>query len=457
MVTFDLVNEILKDSNVPPIVGAGDSNWDKIEYDRTYYFNSDKIVDLANEYLEEMPDEQIEPLSLTSMCMADSGISSDLLKFYDSLRESIYFGPEKDLKFTLDIISSNPHMASLIKPFFKKSIEQLAMIYTDFSLERTLKTLCALSVNPYVGNNDVLESTMHLVQILIDLLLGPTHFINTLHAFVKEEMESQESKPVIDENLDSEMHEPTNNNSSPPENLFKSENSDNKTSQMSDIEKQCNELLLMMESSDFGKNVEPNDNILDIIKKETPDETENENFIKIENPDYVEQLIEETPPVQLPKRVVKIKSEDLKGSNITTMICDSKSIDLVVKTIGMMCNKWGVFEEQLNLLLSSRMETFFGAFDDWFKEDFKTIERMIKCIFAVGEFAFREFSVFLEKIDPSELPESLKTFFNCTAVFIRGLNDIYIYEWLYEFCGDGIHPFMIYFQSKYNFLLFILT
>lgn len=315
-----------------------------------------------------MPDEQIAPLALTTTCMADSGISNDLLKFYDSLREAIYFGPDKDMKATLDLISSNPHMASLIKPFFKKSIEQLAMIYTDFSLERTLKTLCALSVNPYVGNNDVLESTMHLVQILIDLLLGPTHFINTLHAFVKQEMDSQEIKPVNDQNLDSEINEQSNNNSSPPENLFKSENSDNKTSQMSDIEKQCNELLLMMESSDFGKNVEPNDNILDIIKKETPDESENVNFIKIENTDYMEQSTEEMPTVQAPKKLMKLKSEDLKGSNITTMICDSKSIDLVVKTIGMMCNKWGVFEEQLILLLSSRMETFFGTIDDWYKE-----------------------------------------------------------------------------------------
>lgn len=73
---------------------------------------------------------------------------------------------------------------------------------------------------------------------------------------------------------------------------------------------------------------------------------------------------------------------------------------------------------------------------------------MIKCVFAVGEFAFREFTMFFEKIDPAELPEFLKTFFNSTAIFIRGSNDIFAYEWLYEFCGDGIHPFMIYYHSK---------
>lgn len=37
--TADLVNEVLKDSDVPPAVGAGNTQWDHIEYDGTYYFH----------------------------------------------------------------------------------------------------------------------------------------------------------------------------------------------------------------------------------------------------------------------------------------------------------------------------------------------------------------------------------------------------------------------------------
>lgn len=39
-VTYDLVNEILKDCDVPPIIGANSEPWDKIEYDGVYFFNS---------------------------------------------------------------------------------------------------------------------------------------------------------------------------------------------------------------------------------------------------------------------------------------------------------------------------------------------------------------------------------------------------------------------------------
>lgn len=38
-VSADLVTEVLKDSDVPPSIGAGrESSWDEIEYDGTYFF-----------------------------------------------------------------------------------------------------------------------------------------------------------------------------------------------------------------------------------------------------------------------------------------------------------------------------------------------------------------------------------------------------------------------------------
>lgn len=37
--TVDLTNEVLKDADVPPVIGAGINNWNQIDYDGTYYFH----------------------------------------------------------------------------------------------------------------------------------------------------------------------------------------------------------------------------------------------------------------------------------------------------------------------------------------------------------------------------------------------------------------------------------
>lgn len=36
----------------------------------------------------------------------------------------------------------------------------------------------------------------------------------------------------------------------------------------------------------------------------------------------------------------------------------------------------------------------------------------------------------------------------CGAIYIRGRADIFFYEYLYDLCGDGILPYMVYFSSK---------
>lgn len=54
VITYDLVNEVLKDSDVPPCLGAMDSDWDRIDYDGSYFFYSDKILELRDEYQRAM-------------------------------------------------------------------------------------------------------------------------------------------------------------------------------------------------------------------------------------------------------------------------------------------------------------------------------------------------------------------------------------------------------------------
>lgn len=58
MVTYDLVNEVLKDADVPPSLGAMDSDWERIDCNGTFYYYSDKILELRDEYQREITFER---------------------------------------------------------------------------------------------------------------------------------------------------------------------------------------------------------------------------------------------------------------------------------------------------------------------------------------------------------------------------------------------------------------
>jgi hypothetical protein len=84
-VTVDLVNEVLKDANVAPIVGASDQMWDSIVYDEVFFFNQDEVVDLREEYIKDVNLQQCGPLSLTTTWMAEPKMAPDLVNFCSNL------------------------------------------------------------------------------------------------------------------------------------------------------------------------------------------------------------------------------------------------------------------------------------------------------------------------------------------------------------------------------------
>ena len=101
-VTADLVNVVLKDMHVAPVLGANSSNWDTIDEchnhqmdedqhkdvgttPSTYYFNSDRVVDLREEYMKEYQMMQPGPTSVTSTWCVEDEISEDLLDLFEKL------------------------------------------------------------------------------------------------------------------------------------------------------------------------------------------------------------------------------------------------------------------------------------------------------------------------------------------------------------------------------------
>lgn len=97
-VTTDLVNVVLKDMNVAPVLGANSSNWDTIDHcqldcqdnednggAQAYYFNSDRVVDLRDEYMKEYQVLQPGPTRVTSTWCVEDEVSDDLLDLFDKL------------------------------------------------------------------------------------------------------------------------------------------------------------------------------------------------------------------------------------------------------------------------------------------------------------------------------------------------------------------------------------
>lgn len=99
-------------------------------------------------------------------------------------------------------------------------------------------------------------------------------------------------------------------------------------------------------------------------------------------------------------------------------------------------------------------------------------------LIALGEFAFREFIPFIYEFNVDDVPESYRNEFSVirldqyillllviykylylklSAVFIKGPDDIFLYEWLEYLCGaDQLQPFLLYYARKYVFFIICL-
>ncbi|XP_052892293.1 uncharacterized protein LOC128300314 [Anopheles moucheti] len=177
-VTFDLVNEVLKDSDVPPIVGANSQPWDKIEYDGAYFFNSDEVLDLREEYIKHISLEQHNVPVLTTTWMAEADIAEDLIAMHNNICDSIFIGDETCFNTAIDILQYNQHTPSLMKLLLTKAIEMLGFEYTEETLRRALEYLEALVQNCHVAHSDLTLELSLLSQLFVNLLLGPAGFVH---------------------------------------------------------------------------------------------------------------------------------------------------------------------------------------------------------------------------------------------------------------------------------------
>ncbi|XP_055381234.1 uncharacterized protein LOC129611855 [Condylostylus longicornis] len=172
-VTYDLVNEVLKDSDVQPILGAGEMDFEKIEHEGTsYYFDNDNILELRDEYLKEYETKCAIKSEISGSWVLDKKHSKLLMDFTFCLNKAIFLGDNDAYKFGLDAAAFAPQIGCCLGLLFRKCIEMLAFDQKFGIVERCLKYLQALSINIFARDALVRQHLFHLSEIIVCLLLG---------------------------------------------------------------------------------------------------------------------------------------------------------------------------------------------------------------------------------------------------------------------------------------------
>ncbi|XP_063696508.1 uncharacterized protein LOC134827677 [Culicoides brevitarsis] len=448
-VTFDLVNNILRDMNVDPILGASSSFWEKIEYDGTYFFNYDEVVDLQEEYAKDVVVDEPGPIGLNVTWLGQPHAQHELLEFYGNVADAVFVGDDECTDLALDIVAFNPQIGPILKLLLGKCIELLAFDYTEDLLLRSCKFLNALTVNPFSQNGQINDELAYLSQIFDNLLLGPPLEVKFEDQGASDNIKIENSGDFSQNNGDSLL---------PSEDLLK----DFKVENVQTIKKECEDFFMMMDTSETViKKEEQADLIGDAGQllggiDELPLYSSNSdtrfNAQGQPSPDMAEDDVS--------IKISEVSSEpDTKPTNsfrtkVTTVKCNFGVVEELCRTIGLCAGHWGHLEQHLTYLLAKRAERLVQDKSIIsFEEYGETLYRITCALWSLGEYAFRELTVHLDKIDPSIVPEYCTKVFARAAIFMKGRSDIFLYEYLQEMCGDVLLPFMIFYPNylqKYN-------
>ncbi|XP_065094029.1 uncharacterized protein Saf6 [Ochlerotatus camptorhynchus] len=528
-VTYDLVNEVLKDCDIPPIVGANNEPWDKIEYDGVYFFNSDEVLDLREEYIKDVTMEQSNIPVLTTSWMAESAIAEDLIELYNNVCDAVYLGDDKCFEEAIEILSSNAHVPSLMKLLLTKVIEMLGFEYTECTLVRSLQFLEALVRNYHISHSDLTLELSLLSQIFVNLLLGAASFMQSKFIVAPslnldlqpQSQTSQHQQPlsinqngtepspqgnidqlhsgfghstlpmnILDNNLAGPSEDSNNSNSNTTEELLRSiENIKEGPDgiDINNIKDEYEALFSMVQGLGKQEVEEDQDNITGTDGFQIKTEFNNDFDASTQNfmvqqpppilgdsemtfdvkPEIVDKLKQEPAVLEDPDdnvslqmsestngEVINPNSTTLESENITTLICADYLVDEVSRIIGLCSSKWGFLEQECTFLLVERLQRYFGEDRKPNSIDYHWLSRILRGLWSVGEFSFREMIPYFEKIDPEHVPEFVNPYLNNAGLFLQGRSDIFLYEYLSEICGIGLLPFMFqyeqYIESKHQ-------
>ncbi|KAH8282059.1 hypothetical protein KR054_005216 [Drosophila jambulina] len=173
VVTYDLVNEVLKDANVPPMLGAMDSEWDRIDYDGSYYFHSDKIFELREEFQKEISLAMADGDDFHSLRPVDDRHTEQLKQCVQSLVTAALFADSKSQNEANVYAFQTPLMGSIYRVVVSKMVQLLAFKQQDALSRRCWRLLRACNYNAHANQSACRQEYFHLAEVLVSQLMAP--------------------------------------------------------------------------------------------------------------------------------------------------------------------------------------------------------------------------------------------------------------------------------------------
>ncbi|XP_023303402.2 uncharacterized protein LOC111685374 [Lucilia cuprina] len=395
-ITYDLVNEVLRDSDVPPCLGAMDSDWDRIDYDGSYFFYSDKIIELRDEYQKDVTFNMPQGADFKCSWPMEDKHMENIRKYVPAFIYVALNASTDDLDAVLTEAAFSSLMGHCYRLILTKIIQIVAFKQSPDICQRCWRLLRALSSNPQCRDVDAREEYFHLAEILICQLLAPYESIKVQNSSVAnektEDTSNQNNIKMEIDNLDADFMDHTQ-------------------STMDNLEGNSN-----------GDNTEK-------IYKLQADMDEEE--------------------INCCNTTATNAGGSYQTSQYFASPVDAKIVDELCETLGHLAAINGYFQSECLYHIVRRLERFFEGRFISTERDYNYISRAMRGLIALGEYAFREFIPFLYKLKAEDIPETLWNDFTVSAVFLQGHDDIFLYEWLEFVCGgDKLQPFMSY-QAQY--------
>ncbi|XP_020800807.1 uncharacterized protein LOC110178126 [Drosophila serrata] len=387
VVTYDLVNEVLKDANVPPMLGAMDSEWDRIDYDGSYYFHSDKIFELREEFQKEISLAMADDVDFHSIRPVEDRHTEQLKLCVQNLVTAALFADSKSQNEAIAHAFQTPLMGSVYRVLVSKIVQLLAFKQQDALSRRCWRLLRACNYNAHANHSACRPEYFHLAEVLVSQLMAPYETIKA-----------------------------------PPSTSLEVPSDTTDLGQVPVKMELEEQLKLEPDQEQMEFPVEQNQEEHTIYSLQTEDEGV-------------------TPEPEEPQQLSSYFASPVSNA-LVDELCD---------TIGQLASQSGYLQAECLFLIMRRLARFFEGRDVCSERDFKYISRAVRGLIALGEYAFREFIPYIYKLRVEEIPESLWQDLAPAAIFLGGRDDIYLYEWLEHGCGvAALQPFLVYYARAYE-------
>lgn len=193
--TCDIVNEVFKECQVPPVYGAHDGNndWIEIEEEKSpfhflvpgaesaekdcFYVNNDteKILNIGEEYMKasefHLPSVDLQ---LSGTWQVDKKHIDVLLEFVENLVNGALLGNKECMTYTLQITYSAPFIGPVFKAILKELLKVLAFNQTELVVRRGLTFLKCLAQNEHIRDviGDCRTEFFNLAELFVNFLIG---------------------------------------------------------------------------------------------------------------------------------------------------------------------------------------------------------------------------------------------------------------------------------------------